>query len=322
MIKVALIGIGGMGKVHFDAYKTVDTAEVIAVADVRTEMAKEKVADDNIKIYATMDELLANEKPDMVDICTPSYTHPEIAVKALEAGVHVLCEKPMSVSSKDTVKVIEAAKKSGKLFMVAHVVRFMKPYLYLKNIIDSGELGKPVHIEMRRLSSIPSWSWQDWMRDLSKSGGTPMDLSIHDIDFAQYVFGQPEKVSAVYKKLENNNDHITSVLVYDGFTVTATSGWFNCDYPFKAEYEAIFENGYVSYVNDVVVKNDKSVDIKKEEASENTGINLSGTDGFPSEIQYFVDCVNNNKEPQVVTPKSSEDTVKLVERILENAIIL
>jgi len=322
MIKVALIGIGGMGKVHFDAYKTVDTAQVIAVADVRTEMAREKVADDSIKIYATMDELLANERPDMVDICTPSYTHPEIAVKALEAGVHVLCEKPMSVSSKDTGKVIEAAKKSGKLFMTAHVVRFMKPYMYLKNIIDSGELGKPVHIEMRRLSSVPRWSWQDWMRDLSKSGGTPMDLSIHDIDFAHYVFGQPEKVSAVYKKLENDNDHITSVLVYDGFTVTATSGWFNCDYPFKAEYEAIFENGYVSYVNDVVVKNEKVVDIKKEEASQSTGINLSSADGIPAELQYFVDCVKNNKEPQVVTPESSEGTVKLVERIIENAIVL
>ena len=83
MIKVALIGIGGMGNVHFNAYKTLDDVKVIAVADVRVDMAKEKVNDDSVKIYHDMDELLANEQPDVIDICTPSYMHADLSVKAV-----------------------------------------------------------------------------------------------------------------------------------------------------------------------------------------------------------------------------------------------
>ena len=226
MIKVALIGIGGMGKVHFDAYKAIEKAELVAVCDIREEMAKEKVDVEGVKIYTSFDELLENETVDMVDICTPSYMHADMAVKALEKGINVLCEKPMSVSSRDTARIMDAANKSGKLFMTAHVVRFMVPYMYLKSIIDSGELGKPVHIDMNRLSEIPVWSWENWMLDLEKSGGTPIDLSIHDLDFCQYVFGQPEKVSGVYHKLKNRNDYITSQLCYDGFSVAVTGAWF------------------------------------------------------------------------------------------------
>ncbi len=322
MMKVALIGIGGMGKVHFDSYKKIDDAEVIAVADVRTDMAREKVENENIRIYATIDELLENEKPDIVDICTPSYLHTEMAIKALEAGVHVLCEKPMSLSSRETQMIIDAAEKADKLFMTAHVVRFMAPYIYLKEIVDSGELGKPIHIEMKRLSGMPTWSWEDWMRDVTKSGGTPMDLSIHDLDFVQYAFGQPQKVSGAYQKLKNNNDHITSTLVYDGFSVTVTSGWFNAEIPFKAEYIAIFEDGYVEYVNEQVVKNGEIIELQKGEISEDTGINLSGADGYADEIAYFIDCVKNNVKPEKITPQSSQNSVKLVESILENSILL
>ncbi|MBE7059208.1 MAG: Gfo/Idh/MocA family oxidoreductase [Ruminococcaceae bacterium] len=323
MIKVALIGIGSMGFVHYKAYKTVKNAKVIAVADIRTDMAKEKTAGDNVNIYSSIDELLANENPDMVDICTPSYMHAEMAVKALKADKHVLCEKPMSIKSIDTADMIEAAEKSGKLYMTAQVVRFMSPYVYLKKIIDEGELGAPVRIEMRRISHIPEKSWEHWMKDTSKSGGTPIDLTIHDIDFVQYAFGQPKDVSAVYYKIKNDdNDHITSVLVYDGFTVTANAGWFKADIPFRAEYLAIFENGYVEYRDDKIVKNGEPVDAQKGDVINDADFNATGSDGYAEEIAYFVDCIENNKKPTVVTPTSSQDSVKLMERILEKAIII
>ena len=118
MIKVGLIGIGGMGGVHYNAYKNISGAEVVAVADVRVDMAKEKCKDDNVRIYASLDELLQNEKVDMIDICTPSYLHTALAERALLAGCHVLSEKPMSISSKDTTRVIETAKKMGKSFIL------------------------------------------------------------------------------------------------------------------------------------------------------------------------------------------------------------
>ena len=320
MIKVALIGIGGIGKVHFDTYKEIIDAEIVAVCDIRGEMARDKVGFDNIKIYTSFDELIENEKVDMLDICTPSYMHADMVVKALEKGIHVLCEKPMSISTNDTRKIVAAIEKSGKLFMTAHVVRFMTPYIYLKNIIDSGELGKPVRIEMSRMSEIPQWSWNDWMHDITKSGGSLTDLSIHDLDFIQYVFGEAEKITGAYREFRNNNDHITTVLCYEGFSVTLTSGFFSAKYPFKAEYTALFEDGYVEFRNSVVCKNGEEVVLEKGWVSESTGINLSGADGYLGEIQYFIDCIINGKMPEIVTPESSQKTIKLLERIRENVI--
>ena len=280
MIKVGLIGIGGMGGVHYNAYKGIEDAEVVAVADVRVDMAKEKTEGDGVNVYATMEELLANEKIDMVDICTPSYMHAAMAEKALLAGLHVLCEKPMSISTKDTTRVIKTAKKVGKSFMTAHVVRFMNPYKYLASVVESGELGRPVHFDMQRLSGVPLWSWEDWMRDVKKSGGTPIDLSIHDIDFVYSIFGEPKAVNGIYQKLEGNNDYIVSNLVYDGFSVTATGAWYNADIPFNASYNAVFERGSVKLIGGKVYKNNEEVDLNTAAAavSENTGINISGVD--------------------------------------------
>lgn len=322
MLKVGLIGIGGMGFVHYNAYKKIDGVEVVAVADVRTDMAKEKIAADKVRIYASVDELLANEKVDVVDICTPSYLHTAIAKRALEAGAHVISEKPMSTSTADTAEVIETAKRVGRYFMTAHVVRFMAPYVYLRGIIESGELGKPVHIDMRRISSVPRWSWDDWMRDVDRSGGTPIDLSIHDIDFAYSVFGEPKSVNGIYQRLTDNNDYIVSNLVYDGFSVTATGGWFNAKMAFCAEYIAVFENGVVKLADGKVYKNDEEVDLatSAKDVSENMGINIPRADGYTAEIEYFLDCVKNDTPPTRVTPESSEGSVRLVERILDSAI--
>ena len=320
MKKVALIGIGGMGFVHYNAYKKIENAQIIAVADPRVDMAKKKVGTDNVNVYAGIEELFASEKPDVVDICTPSYMHADLAVYAMEHGCDVICEKPMSLDAEGTAKMIVAEMKTGKTLMVAHVVRFMAPYVYLKSVIDSGELGKPVHFQMKRISSTPKWSWEDWMRDVNKSGGSPIDLSIHDIDFVQYVFGQPKSVGGVYRQMTDNTDFIVSDLVYDGFAVNVIGGWYNADIPFNASYTAIFENGSVISEGGVVKKNGEEVTLDVGEVSENTGINLSGADGYADEIAYFIDCIERGVKPEKVTPESSENSVKLVHAILGSAI--
>lgn len=320
MKKVALIGIGGMGFVHYNAYKKIENAQIIAVADPRVDMAKEKVGTDNVNVYASIEELFASEKPDVVDVCTPSYMHADLAVYAMEHGCDVICEKPMSLDAEGTAKMIVAEMKTGKTLMVAHVVRFMAPYVYLKSVIDSGELGKPVHFQMKRISSTPKWSWEDWMRDVNKSGGSPIDLSIHDIDFVQYVFGQPKSVGGVYRQMTDNTDFIVSDLVYNGFAVNVIGGWYNADIPFNASYTAIFENGSVISEGGVVKKNGEEVTLDIGEVSENTGINLSGADGYADEIAYFIDCIERGVKPEKVTPESSENSVKLVHAILGSAI--
>lgn len=316
-MKVGLIGIGGMGNVHFNCYKKMAGIEV-AVADIRVDMAKEKVAG-YAPVYESYEEMIKVEKPDFVDICTPSYMHADMAVKAMELGCHVLCEKPMSISSDEAQRMIDAKEKYGKLLMTAHVVRFMAPYVYLKSVIDSGELGKPVHIIMHRLSEAPKWSWENWMLDTDKSGGVALDLSVHDIDFMQYVFGQPKSLKASYQDIKDNTNYVCSTFFYDGFSVNTVGAWYNASIPFRAEYLAVFENGYVESKGGKVTKNGAEVSLEVGEASENTGINLSGADGYSDEIRYFIDCIKCGREPARVAPESSLTSVKLVEEILGKA---
>ena len=145
-MRIALVGVGGMGSVHFGIYKEMKDIELVALCDVRMDMLKEKAGDLPVKLYADMDEMLAAEKPDMVDLCTPTYMHVEQAIKCMEAGAHVLSEKPMGLTGEETEVLLEAIKRTGKRYMTAQVVRFMNAYVYLRGVIESGKYGKQIAI--------------------------------------------------------------------------------------------------------------------------------------------------------------------------------
>ena len=321
-VRVGLVGIGGMGGCHFGNYAEIKGAELVAVCDVRYEMAKEKVGDKNINVYDSLEKMIASEKLDMIDICTPSYMHKDMAIELLNKGYHVLCEKPMTINSEDAKEVIEASKKTDKNFMVAHVVRFMTPYAYLRNVIESGELGKLIRLDMKRISSIPRWSWQDWMRDESLSGGVATDLSIHDLDFVQSILGMPDSVESYRYQMKDDNDTVVSNLTYGDTLISCEGTWYNCGIPFHATFLAVFQNGYVE-LTDKLYKNGKEIAVEKpENADEDMGINVGNDNGYLCEMQYFVDCINKGEKPSFVTPESSANSVILADMVKEKAKIL
>lgn len=322
-VRVGLVGIGGMGGCHFYNYEKIENAELVAVCDVRRDVAENKVGDRNINIYTSLDKMLKSEELDMIDICTPSFLHKDMAIKLLKAGYHVLCEKPMTLNAKDAKKVVEAAKATDRKFMVAHVVRFMAPYMYLKRTIESGELGKLLRLDMKRISSIPKWSWEDWMRDEKRSGGVATDLSIHDIDFVQSVLGMPDKISAYKTGIKANNDYIVTNMQYGDTLVSCEGTWYNASIPFHATYLAVFQDGYVE-LSDKLYRNGKEVVLSQAKAAEekDLGINVGNDDGYLAEMTYFVDCVLNNKSTYYVTPESSAKSVELVDLIKKKAVKL
>ena len=135
----------------------------------------------------------------------------------------------------------------------------------------------------------------------------------------QYVFGQPKTLEASYYDLKDNTNYVSSRFFYDGFSVDTVGAWYNASVPFQAEYLAVFENGYVESKGGKLTQNGKEVSLEAKETSDDTGINLSGADGYADEIAYFMDCIKNNREPARVAPKSSLASVKLVEEILNKA---
>lgn len=324
-VRVGLIGIGGMGGCHFYNYDNVPNAEIVAVCDVREDVAKEKIGDRKINIYTDYNKMIRKEELDMIDICTPSFLHADMAVKLLKKGYHVLCEKPMTLNAKDAKKVCVVAQESEKNFMVAHVVRFMAPYAFLRNTIESGKLGRLLRLEMKRISAIPQWSWQDWMRDEKLSGGVTTDLSIHDFDFVQSVLGMPQKIESYRYQMTNNNDTVVTNMIYEGDTLVTCEGtWYNTNIPFDASFLAVFQNGYVELNKGKLVMNGEEVQVNKEVQKNNKdlGINVGNDNGYLAEIQYFVDCIQKGKKPELVTPASSMQSVVLADMIKKKATLL
>ncbi len=316
MLKAVLVGVGGMGSWHFHVYKNMKDLELTAVCDVRMDMLKEKTAGMDIKLYSDFNEMIKAENPDIVDICTPTYLHKEMSIAAMENGANVLCEKPMALSTEDCRAVIETAEKTGKIFMAAHVVRFMSAYIYLKNIIKSGKYGKLLRLDMKRASEIPRWSWEDWMLDREKSGHVVVDMMIHDIDFIQDVFGLPQDIKGIYYNMKNMTNYASFDYIYDGFTVSAETGWYNPDVPFAAGYFALFENGFIE-LKEALYDCGEKVDFDNAVTTGETDINISDGDGYEAEIAYFADCVRSGNAPDMVTPESSAASVELALKTID-----
>ncbi len=321
-VKVALVGFGSMGSAHYYAYEGIEDMELIAVCDLRTEQAREKLGDRALPVYGSLEELLANEKPDIIDLVTPSYLHADMVVKCLEAGVNVLCEKPMAIETEELQKMLAAAKRSGKLFMVAHVVRFMAPYRFLADELKNPENGKLLRLDMKRISGVPTWSWENWMLDEKKSGGVGIDLSVHDIDYVQSVLGLPDDVRATYMPLKNNSSFMLSEFRYGNAIVTCEGTWYKADIPFMAEFLAVFENGYVQYKNGTLTKNQQKVELAANKMTVDLGMNISGDNAYQSEIAYFISCVKKGEQPTFVTPDSSADSIRLVRSAMQKALVI
>ena len=318
-MKIALVGVGGMGSVHFNIYKNMQDIELVA-CDIRIDMLKEKVGDLPVRVYADMGEMLAVEKPDMVDICTPTYLHAEQTVKAMEAGADVLSEKPMGLNSRECDMILDMIKKTGRRYMTAHVVRFMNAYVYLRGIIESGKYGKLESLSMRRFSQTPLWSWENWFIDEKKSGHVTLDLMIHDLDYMQSVLGEPKDIVGVYHPMTGTlTNYAFANYIYDNCNVSIETGWYNDQgLRFAADFKAVFENGNLVLQDGQLYENNVLVDLTNTEKVGETGINISNVDGYAGEIKYFIECRQKGVENSMVTPESAAATIKLVERTLES----
>ncbi len=208
---LAVVGYGGMGSWHVSAALKSDVVELAGVYDIkpeRNEVAREK----GIFAYDSLEAVLADEKVDIITIATPNDCHKEIAVKALEAGKNVICEKPVAMNSEELDIMIKTAEKCGKLFSVHQNRRFDADFLAIKNIKESGELGDVFNIESHIHGSrgIPG----DWRGKKEHGGGMILDWGVHIIDQMLQTFD--EKIDRIYCTC----DHITNVEVDDGFQLT------------------------------------------------------------------------------------------------------
>lgn len=203
-IRVGIIGVGGISESHIQAYRQNPRAALCAFCDIDEKRLKEMGEKHGVThLYTDKDEMLRQENLDAVSVCTWNSQHAPCTIAALKAGVHVLCEKPMAISSKEAEEMQKAAEESGKLLMIGFVRRFGNDCHIMQDFIKRDFLGDIYYAKAAylRRNGNPG----GWFGDKSRSGGGPLiDLGVHVIDLVRYLSGNPKAVSvygATFQKL-------------------------------------------------------------------------------------------------------------------------
>jgi len=325
MKRVAVVGFGFMGRMHYGQWKKIKGAKVVALCDKDTTQFTAPVKGGNVTgadastdysdavIYDDFDRMLAEAKPDVISLTLPTTLHVPLTLKALQAGVSVLCEKPMSLNAAECDKMVKAAQKApkGAKLMIAQCLRFWPCYVYLKKLVDSKKYGKVVAASFRRLSAPPGWGkGKSWFADESKSGGVALDLHIHDTDIVNFLFGMPRSVMSTASYAEDGSMQYISTL-YDvgGAAVTAEGSWVMAPtLGFEASYIVTFEKAVVVLDG----KREKPLCVYPAKG-EPFVPKLAKGDGYEYEIRWFMDVLCGKKVESVTTPEQSRDSVRIVD---------
>ncbi len=262
-----------------------------------------------IKAYQSIADLLHDTDVDAVDLCLPTNLHCDTAIAALGAGKHVLVEKPMALTVAESGRMIEMARKSGRILMVAQVLRFFPAYRALRSALQTA--GKMRHAMFRRRAATPGWG--EWITNPEHSGGGVFDLLIHDVDMSLHLFGKPRAISAVGATgIEPGVDVIDTQLFYDdGSVATIAGGWYHpSGYPFSMEYTVVCDAATFEYSS-----------AGREPTAYRGGdpepLPLEETNGYGEEIKYFLECAEANQQPVLCPPEESADAVSLMLQMLE-----
>jgi len=263
-VNVGVIGLGFMGATHLRAYAAAARdgfpCRVVAVSDKSADRragagaaggnigdAKQELLFDpaSVRAYERASDLLADPGVSLVSVCTPTDTHVELALAAINAGKHVLLEKPVALRSADAQRLADAARAARTLCMPAMCMRFWPGWTLLRDAVRDGRWGGLRALTLHRLGSGPTWS-QSFYQDVTRSGGALVDLHIHDTDFVVHLLGTPAAVRS-----SGGPMHITTLYDFPalpGVAVCAEGSWsMNPAFGFRMQYRAAFERATVEF---------------------------------------------------------------------------
>jgi predicted dehydrogenase len=332
MVRIGIVGIGFMGMIHYLAARKVKDAQVTAICsrdetklsgDWRSIQGNfgprgEMMDLSALKKYRSIDDMFADKDIDMIDVCNPTHLHPETAIKALNAGKHVLVEKAIALEPKDADAMLAAAKKANRLLMVAHVLPFFPEFAYAAQVIRGGQFGKLLGGHFKRVISKPDWSAE--IGDASKTGGPAVDLHIHDTHFIGLVCGVPRSVfSTGVVGAGGAVDHLTTAYLYghNGPAVTCSSGALTMKgRPFVHGYELYLEKATLVYESGTcpltVLKADGTSEQPKLAGGDDA------TAAFTIEIQAAVDGIKSAKEHDYLSGQLARDALVMCYREIES----
>ena len=341
-VKIGLIGAGNIANAHLEAYRNVPDAEIVAICDINPKrLAKTADRFGIERRYPDVASMLAaNPDLDAADVCVWNCNHASCAIEALNAGLHVLCEKPMAYSAKEAEEMQAAAERNGKLLMIGFVLRFSDDAKIALDFIDKGYLGDIYYSKAQyvRRHGNPG----GWFGDKSRSGGGPIiDLGVHVIDLTRYLMGNPKPVSVYAVASERLGDRkylktgpgwvpedaseddvctvedfATALIRYDNGACTFLETSYDINGEDIAKRQLFGTKGGMDLSNGVKIYttvNDYMADIDVKTANFK-----GGKDMFTAEMAHFVDCIKNGTECRA----KAEDGIavmKILDAIYESA---
>ncbi|MFX4272263.1 Gfo/Idh/MocA family protein [Propionibacteriaceae bacterium Y1685] len=242
-VRVGIIGAGGIFPVHADAWRSLGVETVVFSSDGKQHDAAARFGARGVD---TLDELL--DAVDVVDICTPTLSHPDLVEQAVAASKHVVCEKPLAITSAEAERLAEVCATAGVQLHIAHVVRYFAEYAAAQQAVASGQLGELAVQRFSRGSSRPT---RGWFADPKQSGGILMDQMIHDIDFARWTAGEVVEVFARQTgRMDDQTDTIAAhcLLTHASGAISQCSGlWGHRGYPFQTSFSIAGSDGQLQH---------------------------------------------------------------------------
>lgn len=317
-MKIAVIGIGKLGQRHLNVWSQQENVEVVGIVARDQSKLQEVAGRYGLTAFTSLKDLLAETDVDVVDICTPTDTHVEFVKLAAEAKKHIICEKPLALTSAEAEEMIHICEQNNVQLLVGHTLRFFPEYENAKNQIENGAIGRPGVIRMSRGVPYPTKE-REWYTEERRSGGLFLDLGIHEFEWIQSTFGDVQRVMAKHvKHTEQSGKSIEYGLVtlrmVDGTIVQVELSW--AETKFRSSFEITGNKGMITYNYDD--SNPVILDLHEEESQVTLPKSMLGRDPYVRQMEHFIQCLTGKTDP-VVTADDALQAIRIAEAVKKSA---
>jgi len=331
MIRVGIAGLGFMGMVHYLTYQKLRGAKVAAICETNEKRltgdwrgiqgnfgpAGKKMDLRGVSTTTSLDDMLADPDIDLIDITLPPSLHAEMACRAMRAGKHVFCEKPMALSTTDCGRMLRTAKSTGKQLFIGHVLPFFPEFAWALKTVRSGKFGKLLGGSFKRVISDPKWLPNFW--SAKHTGGPMFDLHVHDAHFIRLLFGMPSAVITHGRQRDEVAEYWNTQFCYDKskYAVHATSGTIaQQGRAFTHGFEIHLEKATLAFEFAAVGKDAKYLcpPTLFDDRGRARPAKLGGgdpMDSFVAEIKEVVGCVRQGRESTILNSDLARDAILL-----------
>lgn len=349
IVRVGIIGCGGIanGK-HLPALKSVKEAEMVAFCDIIEEKAQEAAKNygtENAAVYTDYRKLLEDKSIDVIHVCTPNRSHSYISIDAMEAGKHVMCEKPMAINAVEAKKMVDAAIRTGKKLTIGYQNRQRPDSLYVKDEVEAGTIGEIYYAKATaiRRRAVPTWGV--FLNEYEQGGGPLIDIGTHALDLTMWCMNNYKPkycVGTTYKKLGDKfptgnawgdwkkeeftveDSAFGFIVMENGATIYLESSWaLNMLDPREAITTLCGTDGGIDMLDGVRINGIRGGRqyVTKPDFSAGGVAFYSGTnsdDPAKREAQLWIDAVINDKAP-LVLPEQAYAVSQILDGIYESS---